>query len=334
MLDAQEVLQFLTKDHVVKIAYLLGHTDSPLENSQGCRFSTLLCHEGSNYNLQYYEDDKHFHCFSDCKRNYSVYDLVMYNTGCDFYQSVQFVASVIGLTEKEIAHLKQSDWGTVERQPKRKKKNRQNICYPETILTQFHMVPYKGWVQEGITPSVQKEFEVGLSIDDNRVIVPHRAWDTGRLIGVVGRTLDPDYKKKKIAKWLPLYDFYTALNIFGLWQNFGAVMRKNEIILAESEKTPMLARSYGVDNVCALSGKDLSDEQLGILKKLNVEVVLALDKDVDDDHIKKVVDRIKVHLPLSVIYSKNCNDLNEKDSPFDKGRAVFEKLYNLRIVVC
>ena len=335
MLDAQEVLKFLTNDHVIKITYLLGHTDPPIENSQGYKFSTVLCHEGENYNLQYYEKDKHFYCFSECQKNYSIYDLIMYNTGCNFYQAVYFVASIIGLTEDNIENLQQLNWGTVEKDIKKQKgkKSRENPIYPEIILNQFHMTPYKGWVKEGIIPEVQKEFEVGLSIDENRVIVPHRAWDTGKLIGVVGRTLESNYKKKKIAKWLPLYDFYTSLNIFGLWQNFGAVMRKNEIILAESEKSPMLAKSYGVDNVCALSGKDLSYEQLDILKELNVEVVLALDKDVDDEHIKKVVNKIKGELSVSVIYSRHCNSLDDKDSPFDKGREVFERLYANRVRV-
>lgn len=336
MLDAQKVLKLLTNDHVVQIAYLLGHVDPPIENSQGYRFSTLLCHEGDNYNLQYYEEDKHFHCFSECNRNYSIYDLIMYNTGCDFYQSVQFVASVIGLTKENLENLQQlEDWGTLESHSKKnnKRKKRKNIIYPESILNQFYLTSYYGWVQEGISPEVQKEFEVGLSLDECRVIVPHRTWDTGKLIGVVGRTLDPQWKKKKIPKWLPLYDFYTSLNVFGLWQNFGAVMRKNEIILTESEKTPMLAKSYGIDNVCALSGKDLSDEQLEIIKQLNVKVVLALDKDVDDEHIKKVVNKIKGELSVSVIYSRHCNSLDDKDSPFDKGREVFERLYANRVRV-
>ena len=62
-----------------------------------------------------------------------------------------------------------------------------------------------------------------------------------------------------------------------------------------------------------------------------MNVVFALDKDVriKDDH-----NIVKLKRFVRVEYLYDARDLlDEKDSPVDKGSAVFEKLYNERLVL-
>lgn len=100
-----------------------------------------------------------------------------------------------------------------------------------------------------------------------------------------------------------------------------------EIILTESEKSPMKARAMGINNVCALSGHRLSDTQKGILASLGVKIIVALDKDIDWKVIKNEFGELSYFMDVYVLPSYISGYLGDKDSPFDKTREVFEELY-------
>ena len=153
--------------------------------------------------------------------------------------------------------------------------------------------------------------------------------DTGEIVGVKGRTLRSDYKELRIPKYLSYYPYAGRLNLFGLYQNYWNIAEKDEVIIVESEKAVMQADSMGVDNVVALSKKKISHEQFIKLLQLNVNLVFALDNDVDIEYIKEMASEFKCLTHIYVI--TDCFGLTgEKSSPFDHGKEVWEALYECR----
>jgi DNA primase len=72
-----------------------------------------------------------------------------------------------------------------------------------------------------------------------------------------------------------------------------------------------------------------------MIKKLGPEirVVIALDKDKNVDDVKKQAKKFGQNRLLYVMWDgKNLLSKEEKNSPTDKGREVFEQLYNDRLM--
>ena len=337
-IEAQAVLDYLTEDNVNIVLDSIGYTDDYKQNRDGLLLNTSLCHNGSHYNLQFNEDSKLFFCYSECSRAYTIFQLVQRRFNIDYPDAIEYVAELLGYEHDDtkersdiydtLKHIK-----SVTKRTKVIKEEKVNKVLPESILDQFYFQPYSIWTDEGISPEVQNIFEVGISLDDKRVILPHRHWETGQLIGIVGRTLRSNWQELDIGKWMPIYHFYHNLNIFGLWNNKKHVIEQKEIILVESEKTPMLAKSMGINNVCAISGhSSFSNEQIKILSNLalkGVKVVIAMDKDVKMKYVKSMAKKISLIAPTYII-DTNCKKLGDKDSPFDKGIDVFNSLYQKR----
>mgnify|MGYP000873558584 CR=1 FL=1 len=337
MIDAKELLQEVRTEHILRILEELGHKDEPRPNKQGLMFCTSLCHNGQNYNLQYFEESKDFYCHSECKRKYSIYDLIMKNTEYNFFETVNYVASVVGYVEDfhKVNKKESESWNFLQQFKKQRKPFdfKENPVYPEAILDQFCNIPYKRWVEEGLSYESQKLFQVGIDLQEEKIIVPHRKWDTGELCGVMSRTMCDNWKELKIPKWFPMYEFNKNLNLFGYWQNRFDVGAANEIILMESEKSPIKGRSYGINNICSTSGKSIQPEQVKILIRIGKPVVIAYDKNVGEKQLREEAEKIKYYLPVSIIDSSICDELGEKDAPIDKGKKLFCELYNARVIV-
>ena len=73
----------------------------------------------------------------------------------------------------------------------------------------------------------------------------------------------------------------------------------------------------------------MNPNQMKILAKLGCRVVFALDKDVRvrDDHN---INKLKQYVNVEYIWDRE-DLLDEKDSPVDKGRETFQKLYEQRL---
>jgi len=183
------------------------------------------------------------------------------------------------------------------------------------------------WADEGISFGVMEKYTVRYDPFCNRIVYPIRDMG-GNIISVKGRTLDPDYKEKKIRK----YTYFQAIGdidfIFGYLEHLNSIKNKNEIILFEGEKSVLHTESWGVENTGAILTSHLNPLQLPILIKLGVNVVFALDKEIDihkDENIRKLSHFVKVE------YIKDTEGLiGEKDAPVDAGEDVWNRLYERR----
>lgn len=67
----------------------------------------------------------------------------------------------------------------------------------------------------------------------------------GNIISVCGRTLDPDYKEKKIRKYTYFQSIGYLGTIYGLYDNMSAIREQGEVILFEGAKSVMMADGWG-----------------------------------------------------------------------------------------
>lgn len=184
------------------------------------------------------------------------------------------------------------------------------------------------WRDEGISDETMRFFDVRYDSFSNRIVYPIRD-QSGRIVNIGGRTLDPNYKANNVRK----YTYFSGWGgrmaiVFGLFENADAIRAKKEVIIFEGVKSVMLARDFGYHNCASILTSHLNPEQFRILAQLGVRCVFALDKEIDitaDRHIEK----LRRYTVVEYLFDFE-NLLGEKDAPVDKGADVFNRLYQAR----
>lgn len=221
---------------------------------------------------------------------------------------------------------------------KYKRKQKQEKAYTASVLPEDYMDRFvldwgklKVWEDEGITKDSMTKYLVKYDPISNRIVYPIR--DLGGAIVNVGmRTLDPNWKEKKLRKYTYISGWGTIKTMFGYSDNIESIKQRKEIIIFEGAKSVMKADGWGFENSVALMTSHLSDYQMRILCKLGVEygvhAVFALDNDIV---VRKDKNIMKLKNFINVFYISDSNGvLDEKDSPVDKGEETFRKLYEGR----
>ena len=131
----------------------------------------------------------------------------------------------------------------------------------EEVFNMYTQCPYSGWIREGIIAKIQEEFCVGYHFDSKRIVIPHRYWKTGEIIGLIGRTIcsNEEIEYFDIAKYFPLIPYPKSKNLYGLWENRQYIEEAKEVIVFESEKSVMMMRSRGINNCVCVCCHDLSE---------------------------------------------------------------------------
>lgn len=201
-----------------------------------------------------------------------------------------------------------------------------NRTYSNRILESFGIIPYKKWIDEGLEYSTQKLFEVGIDVKTDRVTFPvHNC--KGEIIGIKGRYCG---KKKEIEdnyKYLYLYPCNKSIEFFNFHRALPYIKEKNEVIIVEGGKTTMFLYQWGYMNCISIEGDSLSDYQVSILKDLglNIKYIFAFDKDKDAAFVKHEVSKLPGRMKYGILDMEN--ELRIKDSPTDRGKKVWDQLY-------
>jgi DNA primase len=124
-------------------------------------------------------------------------------------------------------------------------------------------------------------------------------------------------------KYYYSYSFPKSKLLYNLNKAKEYIKKEGKVIVVESEKSVMKLWSNGIRNCIAISGSCLSLTQVLKLEKLNVNILLAYDKDKNIEYMDK--EKNKFILNAGYIYD-DTNLLNVKDSPIDKGIDVFLKI--------
>lgn len=201
---------------------------------------------------------------------------------------------------------------------------------PDDYMDRFELREDKldVWRKEGISDNSLKKFQVMYDSFSNRLVYPIRNLQ-GKIVNVGGRTLDNDWKEKKLRKYSYFQGWGGGMDVvYGLYENLEFIKSLDRIIIFEGCKSVLIADTFGIHNTGALLTSHLSPYQMKILASLGCRVTFALDKEIDIRQDKNI-QKLKQYVNVDYLWDK-YNLLGEKDAPVDKGKEVFERLYECR----
>lgn len=210
--------------------------------------------------------------------------------------------------------------------------NRNIDIYNESIFKEYTDLPHISWIKDGIMPFACKKFNIGYSFDKKRIIIPWRYWcgNENQYVGIVGRTTIPNYEELDIPKYLGIKPFSKGMNIYGLYENYQTIQQKRHAVIFESEKSVLKRYSRKDETALAIGSHSLSSEQVKILVGLNVDIIVAFDKDIDINEIRRECDKFYGIRNVYYIYDK-WGILSEKESPADRPNKQYEFMLKYKI---
>jgi len=259
-----------------------------------------------------------------------IISIVMEITGLKFKDALKTIHDILGLKFTLTMTPQKKSYDPLEifkRFKSRKYENEQLIVLDESVLDDcnYLKLPHISLIREGIVPSVARDFGVLYDMFSNRILFPHRHWSTGELLGIFGRTTVENYDLLGIPKYLGIIPYPKSMNLYGLYENYKGIQDSGFVVVFESEKSPLKGKSVGCNNFVALGGHELQEEHVKILISLGVDIIFALDKDLNEDISIAMCKRFSGVRDTYYLHDK-YDVLGEKDSPIDKGIKIYNYL--------
>ncbi len=258
-----------------------------------------------------------FKCFG-CGEGGDVFDFLQKYEGMEFYESLKFLADRVGIKLKpikpglrsekeryyEINSLAQKlysflllkhrigrkalDYLLKERKIRMESIKTFGLGYsPENPFVLKKYLVYRKKIPQEDLLGVGLVFVKDKVVYDRfrgRIVFPlydHR----GNILGFAGRLL-PSEKDKDLAKYInsPETPIYHKSNIlYGLNVSKGNIKEKGFAVIVEGELDMISSWQAGVNNVVAIKGSALTQEQVKLLSRYTQSIVLALDSDIAGD---------------------------------------------------
>ena len=251
-------------------------------------------------------------------RSADIFDLIAYAEDCSFAEAMKFVCNLAGLdyygesqelpeSLQIIKLLKEMSIGEDEED------NSPVKPISETILSYYLPYGNKMFEDDNISLEVQQEFEIGFDPNSGYITIPIRD-SLGTLCGVKGRYFgEPDERHTK-------YTYIEKCNkgriLYGHWQNREYIKNSKNLFILESEKAVQQLATMGYRNVVSTGGKTISRYQIELITRTGCTPILALDKDVEEDELKDIVNLFMDGITVYAIIDKD-NILDDKESPSD-----------------
>lgn len=269
---------------------------------------------------------------------FSLVSFVVHNKRGDeiqqnLHEAKTFVCETLGWTEflKGEQFLTKKDYvAPLKALVKGQQKKREivpNPVLPESLMEQFYYkgnpLPYKDWIEEGISHSTQVMYGVGFDWDSHRVVFPLRN-RFGQLVGVKGRIMKDEDDPER--KYLYIYRCNNRYEWFNFHYAHPYILQNKKVYIVESEKSAMKLFEYGVYNAVAIGASDMSFEQVDMIKQLglDIEIVLCYDKGISSKEIIKQAEHFKGRNIFGMFDTDDL--LDGKDAPVDKGKEVWDRL--------
>ena len=357
-LSAQDIIESLTLLDVKNFLESLGVNQISVNEEKQYLICPTICHnpinEAESMKLYWYHNNKIFRCYTECNEVMSIFELYKRYMEINYYPITLFEAE--NYVKQFLKHIVIKPTQKISSFEEEKEKFSLNLTtpvlkeYPITSLDLFTNYYHPSWLKDGIKPEVMDKFKIKFSLAQNKIIIPH--FDiNGRLIGIRGRALEKS-EIENFGKYRPiqfgniLYTFPIQFNLYGIFEHKEGIKRTRRAIIAEAEKSVMLDNGfYDKDANCvACCGSTFNKYQINLLTNIlgATEIIIALDKEYTDwkteraqkyrEKIEAMCNKYKNQATFSYIWDFD-NLLEEKDSPFDKGKEIFEELYKHRIKI-
>lgn len=299
-------------------------------------------YNGDNVNAINIKNNKHLNVTNwtrtkEFPEGSDIVTLIQYNKNLSFVDAVKYLHKILGF---KYSYKKQSEkkseifdpLGIFKKiQQAKKKTNVDDIhVLDEDLLNDYVPVLHIDWLRNGIMPWTREKFKLAYSYKRKRVIIPMRHWATGELLGINSRTTVQNYDEFGIKKYYLSSTYPKNLNLYGLYENYEDIQKAGYVVIYEAEKSVLKRDSLNDPTGIALSGHSISNEQARILIGLNVEIIVALDKDIPIEEIRHICESFYNIRNVSYIYDK-WDLLGEKDSPADASNKIYQFLFKHRV---
>lgn len=359
-LSPKDIVNSLTLSEVKEFLESLGVSEIVVNEDRGYICCPTICHnpiyEAESMKLYWYQDHKIFRCYTECDEAMSIFELYRRFMALNHYEvsleeAIEYVKGFLHHAAALIPIENEEDRLALNVAKYRFDSNTEpQKEYSLTSLDCF--VPYYHplWLRDGIHKEVMDKFNIRFSLSQNKIVIPH--FDiNNRLIGIRARSLEEQElamgrKYAPIKVGSTLYSFKLQFNLYGINLHKEAIKKRRIAIIAEAEKSVMLDDGYygNLSPTVACCGSSFNKYQISLLTNVlgANEIVIALDKEYDDwrtekaqkyrKHIEDSCRKFGGQAVFSYIWDYD-NVLNEKDSPFDKGKEVFEHLFKTRVKI-
>ena len=348
MINYDVIIENLQDNAIIQLMTQLGASNH-VETETHIIFPTI-CHnphsEEASMKLYYYKNTHIFTCFTECG-NMNIFQFLRhyYQTrgiSYDWYEDIYSVVINCSVS-KEFEGLVDNRITYGERYAGRVQ--RELPEFPKGVLDVFTKFYPTEWLNDGISKDAMDKFNILYSISQNKIIIPH--YDIKeRLVGIRGRALN-EYEVENYGKYMPVklentwYKHPLSLNLYGINKNWENVKENGVCFLFESEKSVLQLESFERPNCgLAVCGSAFNKYQMNLLLKhcRPKEIIICFDNEEKPnssnyfDKLWGIGKKYSNYCNFSFIYDRK-NLTNEKDSPTDKGEAIFEELLQKRVVV-
>lgn len=244
-------------------------------------------HKGNNSSAFSYHNG-YFTCFSECDRNFSAIDVIMNVFQLSYPQAKERLEKLLGQeidsednSNITLEHLENKKFISDFKSLKEKRIAKENIEFTDLTDTNIYQkITHEYLKNEGFTDDTRRYFDLrycDIGIMKERVVIPIDRPD-GKIKGIAGRSIH-DFR------WLELtgeskYFFSKGLKKSNTLYNISrADIYENCMIVVEGYKSVWRLHDWGYDNVVALMGASLSDEQAKLLLKMELPILVAGDND-------------------------------------------------------
>ena len=232
------------------------------------------------------------------------------------YEKVSFVEAVKIVAEKIDYHLKNDI--SVQRVDKHKKEhdilNLATMFFQNNLNTSSGIEAKKYLKERKIDEKIINDFQIGLALDGKDdlfkllhskgysadlleslglvTIVNDQVYDffkgrvvfpildiEGNVVGFSARIYRGEKDTSKYVNTKETLIFTKGNNLFNYYKARGPSKKEKQIIIVEGQMDAIRVFSSGLENVVALGGTALTQNQINLIKRLNVKVILCLDGD-------------------------------------------------------
>lgn len=344
-------MKYLTEEEISKIRENANIVD--IIESYGIKLEkkgkdNYLClcpfHDDHNPNMMVSEKKQIYKCFGGCSAGGNVFKFVEDYENVSFIESVKIVAQkshqdfnfqiknkyndsekytkeyeIMDLSLKFFQNNIASNDGKKAKEYLEKRKINENIINNFKIGLSFSQNSLKKFL-ESKNIDLELAYNIGLvnkngieyfDVFNDRIMIPIFN-QNGKLCGYTGRCYLKDeenkyvnsketviYKKSEI-----LFNYYNAKN---------EINKLRELVIVEGNMDAIMLCTYGIKNVCALMGVNLSSYQIDFIKKQRLKVILMLDSDnAGSSATLKVGDALlEKGIDVRVVRLSGCKDPDE-----------------------
>lgn len=278
-----------------------------------------------------YKDTLKYINWTRSNQNGNLLTLIMYERKCNFISAIKWTLRTIGLKAETIQEIEYPFHGFYRKYLRgSKEQDDDEYIYPDAAL------PPKGglskkFLNDGIPLITQEKWGVRFDHEDNAILIPVRNY-VGELVGCKARNNDP--KCRMEDRWWAYLKYPKSRYIYGWYENYDAIQKKNTVIVVEAEKSVMVLDGWGCQLGLAIGGHSFSKTQTRYIKSLMPEkIIVAFDQGLNEEEViyetKKLIPRHNfANTKVGYIYDRNGDilDKNRKDAPVDLGKDAFVEL--------